>query len=410
MPRRKFLPLWYNCCMQPKEKIIEAILTRGVEQITEKNHLFKALLSGKKLRVKHGIDPTGPKIHIGRASTLWKIRAFQDLGHTVVLIIGDYTAQIGDASDKLSKRPFLSQAQVKENMKHYTKQLGMVLDMKKVELHYNSKWFSKMKLREFDELAELFSVQQMIARRNFKERWEKEEEISIRELHYALYQGYDSVAIKADLEIGGADQLFNLFAGRKIQEHYGQKPQDILTTKMLLGLDGRKMSTSWGNVVDIANSPDEQFGKIMSMHDECIIDYFEIATDVPPLSVRDYKEELRKGVNPKIMKERLAFEIVKRYHGEKAAEQAHDRFDKLFSKKEIPGNIPRLKLQGKETGILDLLVKAGISSKSEARRLVSQNAVELNGILKNDPFETIRFRGGEMLKIGKHRFFKIETK
>ncbi len=393
--------------MQSKEKVIESILTRGVEQITDKEHLSRALRSGKKLRIKHGIDPTGPRIHIGRASTLWKLRAFQDLGHTIVLIIGDYTAQIGDASDKLSKRPFLSPTQVKENMKHYTKQLGMVLDMKKVELHYNSAWFSKMKLREFDELAELFSVQQMIARRNFKERWEKEEEISIRELHYALYQGYDSVAIKADLEIGGADQLFNLFAGRKIQEHYGQKPQDILTTKMLLGLDGRKMSTSWGNVVNIIDSPDEQFGKIMSMHDEGIIDYFEIATDVSLPLVRDYKEQLEKGTNPKILKERLAFEIVKRYHGAKAAEKARERFEKLFSKKEVPEDITRLKLAGKEANMLDLLINAGVASKSEARRLMHQNAVELNGAIKNDPFETVRFRGNEILKIGKHRFFKI---
>lgn len=393
--------------MQSKEKVIETILTRGVEQITDKTHLSKALHSGGKLRIKHGIDPTGPKIHIGRASTLWKLRAFQDLGHKIVLIIGDYTAQIGDASDKLSKRPFLSSTQVKENLKHYTKQLGIVLDMKKVELHYNSTWFSKMKLREFDELAELFSVQQMIARRNFKERWEKEEEISIRELHYALYQGYDSVAIKADLEIGGADQLFNLFAGRKIQEHYGQKPQDILTTKMLLGLDGRKMSTSWGNIMTVVDSPDEQFGKVMSMHDKLIAEYFEIATDVPLSSLHEYKEELKQGNNPKIVKERLAFEIVKRYHGEKAAQNALERFEKLFSKKEIPEDVPQLKLPKKEMNVLELLVAAGISSKSEARRLLGQNAVELDGARKNNPLETIRPRGGEILKIGKHRFFKI---
>ncbi len=393
--------------MQPKEKRIEEVLTRGVEQITEKDHLSRALLSGKKLRIKHGIDPTGPKIHIGRASTLWKLRAFQGLGHKIVLIIGDYTAQIGDASDKLSKRPFLSAAQVKENMKYYTKQLGMVLDMKKTELHHNSKWFSKMKLREFDELAELFSVQQMIARRNFKERWEKEEEISIRELHYALYQGYDSVAIKADVEVGGADQLFNLFAGRKIQEHYGQKPQDILTTKMLLGIDGRKMSTSWGNVINIMDSADEQFGRVMSMHDERIIEYFEIATDVPLSSVHEYKEEMRRGSNPKTIKERLAFEIVKRYHGEKAARDAGTRFEKTFSKKEIPEEIPELKLKTKEIGIIELLLGTGIASNSEARRLIGQGAVELDGVLKNDPYETMRPRGGEVLKIGKHRFFRI---
>jgi len=383
------------------------ILERGVEEVIVRESLEKKLESGKKLRVKHGIDPTGPKIHLGRASTLRKLKEFQDLGHTIVLIIGDHTAQIGDPSDKLVKRPFLTSKKVNENMKRYREQLGLVLDMKKVELHRNSEWFSKMKLREFDELADLFSIQQMITRRNFSERWKKEEEISVREFHYALYQGYDSVAVKADVEIGGSDQLFNLLAGRKIQEHYGQSPQDVLTTKMLLGTDGRKMSTSWGNVINIEDEPEEQFGKIMSMHDNLILEYFEIATSIPEEKIKLYQKELEDGVNPKLMKERLGFEIVCQYHGEKSAEKARDYFEKLFSKKEIPDDIPELVLPKKKFALDDLVLVAEKMSKSEARRLIKQRAIQLDGVVKSDPTEILSPKKGSVLKIGKKRFFKI---
>ncbi len=260
--------------MNGKDEQIDRLLSRNVEDVIDRKHLAEALRSGKKLRIKHGVDPTGPKIHIGRAVALWKLREFQELGHTIVLIIGDFTAQIGDPSDKLEKRPFLSREQIEKNLKDYLPQIAKIIDLKKTEVRYNSEWLAKLNLRDFSELADLFSFQQILERRNFQDRWRKHEEISYREGTYPLLQGYDSVAVKADAELGGTDQLFNLLAGRKIQERYEQKPQDIMTTKMIIGLDGRKMSTSWGNVINISDDPDEQFGKTMSLRDELIPEYF----------------------------------------------------------------------------------------------------------------------------------------
>ena len=246
-----------------------------------------------------------------------------------------FTAQVGDPSDKLEKRPFLSKAQIDKNLKNYLPQIGKILDIKKTEVRYNSEWLAKLNFRETAELAESFTVQQMIRRRNFKDRLERDEDISLRETMYPLMQGYDSVVVKADVELGGSDQLFNLLAGRKIQERYGQKPQDIMTTKMLLGLDGRKMSTSWGNVINITDSADEQFGKVMSMHDDQILNYFGLATDITPAEGKNIEDELERGANPKHIKERLAFSIVARYHGESAAHKAQEKWGKLFSKKEV---------------------------------------------------------------------------
>lgn len=393
-----------------KEKIKE-LLSRGVEEVIEREHLEKRLLAGEKLHVKHGIDPTGPKIHIGRASTLWKLREFQDLGHHIVLIIGDYTAQIGDPSDKLAKRPFLSPEQVAENMKTYKKQLGLILDMKKVEVHKNSEWLARLSPRELDGLADLFSVQQMIARRNFKERWERGEEISIRELHYPLYQGYDSVAVKADLEIGGSDQLFNLLAGRKIQEAYGQPPQDILTTKMILGLDGRKMSTTWGNVVNITEEPNEMYGKIMSMRDDLMMDYFVLCTRLPMSEIRKIEKELKAGANPRDLKMRLAREIVTLYHSPVEAKMAEENFIKIFQKKEAPSEVKSLKLKVKSLNIIDLLVEIKLApSKSEARRLVEQGGIKVDGkVVKDWKREIVISEDGVLIQKGKRHFVKVRN-
>ncbi len=388
-----------------KEKAIEKLLANNVEEIIEKKHLEEALLSGKKLRIKHGIDPTGDKIHIGRAVVLWKLREFQDLGHKIILVIGDFTAQIGDPSDKLEKRPFLTEAQIEKNLKNYSSQIGEILDLKKTEIRRNSEWLSKLTFREISELADLFSVAQMIERRNFKERWDKHQEISLREFMYPLMQGYDSVAIKADVELGGSDQLFNLLAGRIIQKHYGQNPQDIMTTKMLIGLDGRKMSTSWGNVINIIDSPDEQFGKIMSMHDDLLVEYSELAAG------KDRKDaKLLKGKDIKKAKEELASEIVRRYHGEKAAAAAREKWENIFSKKEISGSdIPELKLKIKKISAIDLVLAAKtVKSKSEAGRLIEQGAVQINGQAVKDMRKTVELKGGETVKIGKKNFFRIK--
>jgi tyrosyl-tRNA synthetase len=394
--------------MASRDKKIDHLLTRNVEQVIERDHLAKALASGKKLRVKLGIDPTGDKIHIGRAVVLWKLREFQELGHKIVLIIGDFTAQIGDASDKLEKRPFLTKEQIAKNLKNYLPQIGTILDLKKTEVRYNNEWLAKLNFREIGELAELFTFQQILERRNFRERWEKHQEISYREGMYALMQGYDSVAIEADVELGGTDQLFNLMAGRKIQEHYGQKPQDVMVTSMLLGLDGRKMSTSWGNVINIADGPDEQFGKLMSMHDDMIVGYFHTTTKLSDEEIASYEKELKQGANPRDVKLILAREIVALYHGKAVAEKAQEKWEKLFSKKEVSSDVPELKLKSKKISAVDLVLVSGVAkSKGEAWRLVAQGGLSVNEESKKDPKEILSLVIGDVVRVGKKRFFRI---
>jgi len=390
-----------------KEKI-ETLLSRNVEDVIDGGHLRAALLSGKKLRVKFGIDPTGDKIHIGRAVALWKLREFQDLGHKIVLIIGDFTAQVGDPSDKLEKRPFLTAAQIKKNLKNYLAQIGKILDLKKAEVRYNSEWLAKLNFQEISELAEMFTIQQMVERRNFKDRWEAHKEISLREFLYPLIQGYDSVAIKSDVELGGTDQLFNLLAGRKIQERYKQKPQDVMTNKMLLGTDGRKMSTSWGNVINIIDTAENQFGKVMSVRDDQIPNYFHLATDVSEKEIKKYVDGIKGGDNPKKVKEILAFEVVKRYHGEKKAHAAAESFAKIFSRKEIPDAIPTLKIDSGTILPVDIIVASGVfKSRSEARRLVEQGGFDVDNRPCRDLQSPLVLKGGEVIKVGKKRFFKV---
>ncbi len=395
--------------MVKKDKAkIDELLSRNVEEVVDKEHLCKALLSGKQLRVKLGIDPTGSKIHIGRAVILWKLREFQDLGHKIVLIVGDFTALVGDPSDKTGKRPMLSRKEVKENLKNYLPQIGKIIDLKKTEVRYNSEWLGKLDFNEIAELADNFSVQQMIERRNFKTRWDKHEEISLREFMYPLMQGYDSVAVKSDVELGGSDQLFNLHAGRKIQPRYGQKPQDILTVGMLIGTDGRKMSTSWGNVINIIDSPDEQFGKLMSAHDDLIMDYFYFATRLPMAEIKKYEQELTKGKNPKAVKMELAKAAVSLYHGASAAKKAAEKWEKIFSKREVSAaDIPTLKLKSKKIPAVDLVVASGaVKSKGEAWRLVSQGGLKVGEKTISNPKQELNLKGGEVVRVGKKRFFR----
>jgi tyrosyl-tRNA synthetase len=390
-----------------KEKI-EALLSRNVEEVIDEGHLRAALLSGKKLRVKFGTDPTGDKIHIGRAVVFWKLKEFQDLGHKIVLIIGDFTAQVGDPSDKLEKRPFLTAAQVKKNLKNYLPQIGRIIDLKKTEVHYNSEWLAALNFQEISELAEAFTVQQMVERRNFKDRWDAHKEISVREFLYPLMQGYDSVAIKADVELGGTDQLFNLLAGRKIQERYKQKPQDIMTNKMLLGTDGRKMSTSWGNVINIIDEPNDQFGKVMSVRDDQIPNYFHLATGVSDHDIKKYVDGIKGGDNPKKVKEILAFEVVKRYHGEKAARAAAENFAKTFSRREVPDVVPTLKIDNGTILPVDIIIASGVfKSRGEARRLIEQGGFDVDNRPCRDPQSPLVLKGGEVIKVGKRRFFKV---
>jgi tyrosyl-tRNA synthetase len=387
------------------EKKIDDLLTRGVEDIIVKEELKALLSSGKQLRVKLGIDPTGARIHIGRAIPLRKLREFQQLGHQVVLIVGDFTAQIGDASDKTEKRPIRTRAEIDENLKDYKSQISKILDINKTEFVYNNDWLSKLTFGEIASLAECFSVQQMLARRNFKDRYDNGTEISLREFLYPMMQGYDSVAVKADIEIGGFDQLFNLKAGRIIQEYYGQPKQQIMTFSMLEGTDGRKMSTSWGNIISIVDDPYSMFGKIMSLHDDLIIKYFTLCTDVSLEDIQKIELELSSGTNPKDIKMRLASDIVTLYHTEKDATLAKNSWIETFQNGGVPDVIPEL-FATIEDDLADILVKGEIvESKTAWRRLVEEGAVkEVEGDVVADP--KIKAKSATF-KIGKKRFVKI---
>lgn len=391
---------------------IKDILGRGVEEIIDRVHLETALKSGQKLRIKLGIDPTGPKIHLGRAIALWKLRAFQELGHQIVLIIGDFTAQVGDASDKDSMRKCLTEKEVRENMKDYQRQIGRILDMDKVELRHNSEWLKKLSFQDVLGLAMNFTAQQMIQRRNFKERWESANPIGLHELLYPLMQGYDSVAIKADVEIGGFDQLFNLKAGREIQRLFKQEPQDIMTLKMLNGLDGRKMSTSWGNVITIVDEANDMYGKVMSMQDELMVDYFELCTKLPLGEIVEMKQSLaQEKVNPRDVKARLAKEIVSLYHGDEKAQEAEQEFNKVFREKDLPTEMPEFSTDRRMYPILDLLFDTGlVDSKSEAKRMVLSRGVKVNGVEKTDWQEELKLENGTVLQVGKRKFVKVNLK
>lgn len=394
------------------EKQIDEILTRGVSEVIDRANLKKRLLSGEKLRVKLGIDPTSPNIHLGRAVTLLKLKDLQQLGHQIVFIIGDFTGVIGDTSDKESERPMLEKETVEKNLKTYLEQAGKILDMDKVESHRNSEWLGKLTYNEISEHADQFSLAEFNARENIRKRLDEGKRISLRELLYPLMQGYDSVAIKADLELGGTDQRFNLLAGRELQKHYKQNSQDILMVNLIEGLDGRKMSSSWGNTINITDEANEMFGKIMSMGDELIIKYFIHCTRIPLNEIAKIEKEMKEEkINPRDAKLKLAYEITKIYHDEKRARDARDYFIKTFSQKEIPEDIqavPSPELN--EISITDYMIEAKLAdSKSDARRKIEQGGVSVDG----QKIETVDFmldsglHNGKVIKVGKRNFVKI---
>jgi tyrosyl-tRNA synthetase len=385
--------------------IIDEILTRGVEEVIDRGEFEEKLRSGKKLRLKLGIDPTSGNIHIGRAVSLWKLRQLQELGHTVVFIVGDFTALIGDTSDKDSERPMLSAEQVAKNLKGYIEQAGRILDIEKTEIHYNSEWLSKLGFLEICEMADEFSLHEFAARENIAKRMKENKRISLRELLYPLMQGYDSVAIDADFEIGGTDQRFNLLAGRVLQRHFNKPVQNIMTMRLIEGTDGRKMSSSWGNVINVTDQPDDMYGKVMSILDELIIPYFISCTMVNLEEVEDYKKQMASGkTNPRDAKAILAREIVLMYYGEESAESAAANFDKVHKNKEIPDEIKEFKLAG-ET-IVKVLIEGGIAKgSSEAKRLIDQGGVKINGVVISG-YET-EVSSDDVIQSGKRNFLKI---
>jgi len=383
---------------------IEELLTRGVDEIIDKVNLETKLKSGKPLRVKLGIDPTSPNLHLGRSIPLLKLRDFQRLGHQVVFIIGDFTGLIGDTSDKDSERPMLSEETVKQNLETYIAQVSKLIDVGAAEIHYNSEWLAKLNYLEIGRQADHFSLNEFISRENIGRRLKAGKRISLRELLYPLMQSYDSVAMRADVEVGGTDQRFNLLAGRDMQKFYGQAPQDIITNPLIEGLDGRKMSSSFGNTVNLLDNPDDMFGKIMSLRDELTIKYFFLLTRVSMAMIKEYEISLKEGANPRDLKIKLALEIVRLYHSEEAAKRAENYFTKTFSKKEIPETISELRPA--QYGISFVLTEAKLaSSRSEAGRVIEQGGVKVNGeVIKDVNYE---IQPGSVLQKGKIKFLKI---
>lgn len=384
------------------EKKIDELLSRSVvEVIPSKEALKKILLSGKCLRIKLGIDPTSPHIHIGRSVALLKLRDFQMLGHQLVSIVGDFTGVIGDTSDKNAERPMLAREVIEINKAKYFEQAGKVIDIKTAELKYNSTWLSKLGYHEIGEQADQFSVADFTSRELIKKRLEEGKRVSLRETLYPLMQGYDSVAINADVEIGGTDQRFNMLAGRVLQAHYKQPEQFVLILGPLLpGTDGRKMSSSWGNTINLAEEPDEMFGKIMSVPDSLTEEYFTHTTRVP---LEDVKRIV--SGHPKDAKIELATELVRMYHSEDAARLARNNFDKTFSKGGVPDNALDVRVGGE--GLMEALVSAQVvSSKSDYRRLLSDGAIRVVSSDEKITEHTLP-PYGETLRVGKHRFVKI---
>ena len=383
---------------------IEELLDRGVEEIIDRSNLENKLKSGKQLRIKLGIDPTSSNIHLGRSIPLLKLRDFQELGHKIILIIGDFTGLIGDTSDKDSERPMLSKETVRENLKTYIKQVAKIIDVDSAEIYHNSEWLGKLAYMDIGRQADVFSLNEFISRKNISRRLNEGKRVSLRELLYPLMQGYDSVEVKADVEIGGTDQRFNLLVGRDVQRLYNQKPQDILTNPLIEGLDGRKMSSSFGNTINLFDTPNNMFGKIMSLKDDLIIKYFILLTRVEMKTIDEYKVHLKNGDNPRDIKMKLAFEIVRMYHSKEDADNAREYFIKTFTQKEIPSDIPQFKPTA--YNIVLILVKSKlVLSKSEARRVLNQGGVKIDGKVVKEINYVVP--SGSVLQKGKIKFLKI---
>ncbi len=378
------------------------LILRGTVDCITLDDLKRKLGTGKKLRVKLGIDPTGRDIHVGFAVVLRKLRQFQDLGHQAVLIVGDYTALVGDPSGRNQTRPLLTEAQVKENARTYIEQMGKILDLDRLEVRPNGDWFRKMTFNEVISLASKLTVARMLERDDFAKRMKEQAPISLHELLYPMMQAYDSVMVKADVELGGTDQLFNLLVGRQLQPLFDQEPQICLTSTILVGTDGtRKMSKSYGNIVGIAEPPEEQYGKTMSIPDACMKDWFLLCTSLPQPEI-----EVILGGHPMNAKHRLAREIVTIYHGAEAAERAAEHFRKTVVEKEVPEEVPEFRSPSPAPPI-QLVAQAFGLSNSEARRLIAQGAVSLEGEPVKDVATPLAFAPGQVLRAGKRRYVRL---
>ena len=392
------------------------LIKRGTSEIIPEEELVKklerSLNEGKPLNIKLGCDPSRPDLHIGHSVVLRKLAQFQSLGHQAILIVGDFTGMIGDPSGRSATRPALTLKETKEHGQTYFQQASKILDSKKTKIVYNSEWLGKMSFEDVIKLAAKYTVARMLERDDFTKRYKAGEPISIHELLYPLAQAMDSVAIKSDVELGGTDQKFNLLVGRDIQREEGQEPQVILTMPLLVGTDGvEKMSKSYDNYIGISESPKEIYGKTLSIPDNLIYIYFELASDISSSELKEIKEQMDKTeINPRDIKRKLARTFVRMYHSEQAAIQAEEEFDRIFIKKEIPDEVEEFKINdtNSELNILDLILKVNFaSSRGEARRLVIQGGVSINSNKITDPNFKTKLTDSMILKVGKRKFVKF---
>jgi len=398
-----------------KNKINE-VLTRAVENIyPSREVLEKALLSGKRLTLYTGIDPTGPEIHLGHAVFLKKLRQFQDLGHRIILLVGDFTGMVGDPTGKFSTRKILTPAEIKKNAKNYKNDIAKILKFKgpnAAEVKYNSKWLGKLKFQDVLQLSSHVTVQQMIERDMFEKRIKAGEPISLHEFMYPLMQGYDSVAMDVDMEIGGSDQTFNMLMGRTLMKAMKNKEKFVLTTPLLVDSNGRKIGKSEGNVIAISDKPEDLYGKIMALGDDVIIKMFELCTDAPMGEIAKMEKEMKAGANPRDYKMKLAFTIVGMYHNSESAERAEKHFKNLFQEKETPEEIEEYAINKEKINIIDLLVDSGmVASKSDAKRLIEQGGVKANGhVLEGWDVDIMPDKKGVVIQKGKRHFLRIIKK
>jgi tyrosyl-tRNA synthetase len=399
----------------PLNEQMDAIKRGAAEIIREEDLTRKiehSLKTGKPLTVKLGCDPSRPDLHLGHSVVLRKLRQFQDLGHHAVLIVGDFTGMIGDPSGRSKTRPALSLEETRRNGQSYFEQATKILSTKKIQMLYNSEWLGTMTFSDVIGLASKYTVARMLERDDFEKRYRAGEPISIHEFLYPLAQAMDSVAIRADIELGGTDQKFNLLVGREIQRENGIEPQVAITLPILVGTDGvEKMSKSLDNYIAISESPREIYGKTLSIPDTLIADYFLLTTDLPPAEIDQIRRQVNaQSVNPRDVKRRLARELVRLYHSEKDARAAEEEFDRIFVKKDLPDDIPERAIKAEEGGvsILRLLTETGLaSSNGEARRLIDQGGVSIDGVRITDSNTTIPLSTGVIVKVGKRKFLKV---
>jgi len=392
--------------MQNQFEFLKKGLVDVIREEDLRAKLEKSAKTGKPLRVKLGADPTAPDIHLGHTVVIRKLKAFQELGHTAIFLIGDFTGMIGDPSGKNATRPPLSKEEILANAETYKSQIFKLLDPEKTEIRFNSEWFEPIGAAGFIKLASHTTVKQILERDDFEKRLKEEKPIALHELLYPLVQGYDSVALNADIELGGTDQKFNLLMGRNLQREYGQEPQVIMTTALLEGLDGvNKMSKSLNNYIGIDEAPSEMFGKVMSISDELMWRYYELLTDLPPTELESMKSS---DENPRNLKVRLAKLIIKDFHSSIDADRAEEEFIARFVKKEIPDEIQEMELAKGKYTLSDLLANAGLAgSKGEAKRLIEQGGVKLNGDRASDPKAEIEVNSEILIQVGKRKFLRI---